>query len=440
MKKYLTIAIIITSKILFAQIINTYAGTGISGYSGDGGPALNAQLTHVYGIKAYSNDLYLSEWGNHTIRKVNSVGIITTIVGNGTGGFSGDGGPAVNAQVYQPSPIVMDKLGNIYFASNGRIRKINTSGIITTIAGTNTAGFSGDGGPAVNAQLIQPIGIAIDSRGALYIADANISRIRKIDTLGIISTIAGTGVSGFSGDGGPAVNAQITYGGRPMIDKNDNFYFIDVQNYRVRKIATNGVISTIAGTGVNGFSGDGGLATSAGLFSPAGVDIDSLGNVYISEYIGNRIRKINTSGIITTIAGNGTYGYSGDGGPALNAQFKSLQGISLDRKGNLFVSDMKSERVRIICLSICGVGLSENLNNSTNILLYPNPSTGIFKIETELDNCSIIIYNSLGQKIHEQKLTKGNTEIILRDLNFGLFNYTVLQNEQIIKTGKITIQ
>ena len=330
MKKYLTIAIIITSKILFAQIINTYAGTGISGYSGDGGPALNAQFIHVYGIKAYSNDLYLSEWGNHTIRKVNSVGIITTI--------------------------------------------------------------------------------------------------------------AGTGVSGFSGDGGPAVNAQLTYGGRPMIDKNDNFYFIDAQNYRVRKIATNGVISTIAGTGVNSFSGDGGLATSAGLHGPAGVDIDSLGNVYISEFSGNRIRKINTSGIITTIAGNGTYGYSGDGGPALNAQFKGLQGISLDRKGNLFVSDMKSERVRIICLSICGVGLEENLSSDSSINLFPNPSNGNFKVETELDNCSIIIYNSLGQKIHEQKLTKGNTEIILRDLNFGLFNYTVLQNEQIIKAGKVTIQ
>ncbi|MBL7911634.1 MAG: T9SS type A sorting domain-containing protein [Bacteroidia bacterium] len=444
LKKYLTLAFIVAGKILFAQIINTYAGNGISGFSGDGGSAINAQLSHPYGVKAYFNDLYISEWGNQTIRKVNSQGVISTIVGTGTVGFSGDGGPAINANINSPSQIVMDKFGNLYFGDsyNNRVRKITPSGIISTIAGTGAAGFSGDGGPAINAQLNGPIGIVLDSKGAIYITDNYNQRIRKIDTLGIITTIAGTGTLGFSGDGGPAINAQINYPGRPAIDKDDNFYFVDSQNFRVRKISTTGVITTIAGNGLNNFSGDGGPASSAGLNGPAAVDVDSLGNFFIGEYFGHRIRKVNASGIITTIAGTGTYGYSGDGGPAINANLKGVEGISLDKKGNLFLCDPQNERVRIICLSICGVGLEETLNESLNFSIYPNPNDGLFKIdiENEIYDSQLIIYNSLGQKIHEQKLTKGINEINLSVFNSGLFNYTVSQNGQIIKNGKVTIQ
>src|ERR1051326_5130759 len=243
---------------------------------------------------------------------------ITTVAGNGTAGYSGDGGSATSAQLNAPFSIAVDSAGNIYIAewSNNRVRKVSTSGTITTFAGTGAGGFGGDGGPATDAALNSPEGVAVDAAGNVYIADAFNNRIRKVDPSGIITTIAGNGNPGYTGDG-PALSAGLNDPSGVAVDKNGNVYVADNSNHRIRKIS-GGTISTIAGTGVGGFSGDGGPATKAQVFNPTHLTIDGAGNLYIADYSNNRVRKIDTSGTITTIAGTTTPtnqgGYSGDGG------------------------------------------------------------------------------------------------------------------------------
>ena len=331
------------------------SGIPMQGYSGDGGPATNAELNQPQGIAVDSGNVYIADNYNHRIRKIDSSGIITTIAGTGAYGYSGDGLAATSSQLSYPYGITIYS-GNLYIADTGnqRIRKIDSSGIITTLAGTGVGVFSGDGALATNAELSSPIGIAVDS-GNVYISDNNNHRIRKIDSSGIIRTIAGTGTGGFSGDGELATNANLGSPRGITVDSSGNLYIADIGNRRIRKVDSSGIITTVAGTGVYGYSGDGGLATNAKLTRVDGITVDSLGNIYIPDYYFNVIRKV-TSGIITTIAGiyiddndgGSIGGYSGDGGVATSAQFNRPTSVELDSSGNLYIADRYNSLIRKI--------------------------------------------------------------------------------------------
>ena len=252
-----------------------------------------------------------------------------------------DGGPAVEAELYNPAGVAVDGAGNLYIAdsSNNGIRKVDSTGTITTIAGTGELGFSGDGGPAVEAELYYPAGVAVDSAGNVYIADTGNQRIRKVDSTGTITTIAGSGEFGFSGDGGPAVEAEFRSPRGVAVDSAGNVYIADAGNRLIRKVDSTGTITTIAGTGEFGFSGDGGPAAAARLAFPYGVAVDSAGNVYIADTGNQRIRKVDSTGTITTIAGSGEFGFSGDGGPAVEAEFRNPRGVAVDSAGNVYIAD-----------------------------------------------------------------------------------------------------
>jgi RHS repeat-associated protein len=331
---------IITNNIL---IIKTLAGNGYDGFSGDGGPAVNASLNKPFGVAVDSaGNIFIVDTSNRRIRKVDTSGIITTVAGNGTWDYSGDGGPATDAG-FDPRGVAVDSAGNIFIACwfNKRIRKVDTNGIITTVAGNGNRDFSGDGGPATDAGL-DPGGVAVDSAGNIFILDYYNRRIRKVDTSGIITTVAGNGYDGFSGDGGPATDAGFNPRGLAM-DSAGNIFIADWFNHRVRKVNTSGIITTVAGNGYDGFSGDGGPATNASLSMPYGVAVDNAGNIFIADQSNYRIRRVDTSGIITTVAGNGYGGFSGDGGPATDAGFDP-RGLATDSAGNIFIVD--SSRIR----------------------------------------------------------------------------------------------
>ncbi len=258
---------------------------------------------------------------------------ITTIAGNGTIGYSGDGGHALVAQLNDARSVALDTAGNIYIGELGNnvVRKVNTAGIITTIAGTGVSGFSGDGGPGTAAQLTYPARIAADIFGNIFVGLVGNQRIRKIDPIGIITTVAGIGGGGFSGDGGPATAAQLTGGHGVAVDKHGSIYVCD--GARIRKVDTSGIITTIAGTGSYGFSGDGGPATMAKINGPIAVAVDSSGNVFIADASNNRVRKIDITGIISTIAGDGTAAFSGDGGSSTAARLNNPLSVALDAYG-----------------------------------------------------------------------------------------------------------
>jgi NHL repeat len=336
------------------QILSTVAGNGTVAYGGDGGAAAYASLNTPGAVATDAlGNVYIADRANYTVRKVDaSTGLISTLAGNGTLGFSGDGGPAANAQLYNPYGIAVDSVGNVYISelNNARVRKIEAATQrISTFAGSGQSGNSGDGGPATSAKFGFLYGLAVDANNNVYIADSGNSVIRKVDAATqIISTIAGNGTVGFSGDGGPATSAQLESPTAISVDPSGNVYVADQLNNRIRRIdATTHVITTIAGPG-NGVSlGDGGLATAAGLNQPQGLVIDSRGNLYISDTSNDRVRRVDASTqIITTVVGNGSGGFSGDGGPATSAMLYAAEGLALDAAGNLFIADTYNNRVR----------------------------------------------------------------------------------------------
>ena len=334
-------------KITPGGTISTVAGTGVPGYSGDNGPAINAQLSMPMAVCVDpSGNLYVADASNNRVRKISPTGVITTYAGTGGAGSLGDGGPAVNAQLNSPRRLALDAAGSLYIADrmNAKVRKVTAAGIISTYAGTGHTGYSGDGGPAGSAMINAPAGLSVDGYGNLYIADDNSFRIRKVSPGGNITTVAGTGTYGTSGDGGLATLATLCYLADVVSDPSGVLYIAD-SSKRVRKVASNGTINTVAGIGANS-GGDGGPATSAMISYPEDAVMDSAGNVYISEYGYSRIRKVAPSGIISTFAGDGTYASTGDGGPAANAEFSSPYGLATDSNGNLYIVEYGGHRIR----------------------------------------------------------------------------------------------
>jgi uncharacterized protein (TIGR03437 family) len=330
-------------------IITTVAGNGVSGSSGDGGPATNAALAYPVGVAVDNvGHLWVADTTNNTVRLI-SGGVISTVAGAsgiGNNGFRGDGGLATSAALYHPTGVAVDGSGNIYISDSGnfRVREVTTDGLIHTIAGSGGSGYSGDGGPATSAQL-SPNDVALDGSGNLLIADLN-GAVRFVSSNGNISTSAGTGVSGYSGDGGAATAATLNKPLRIAVDAAGNLFIADSANYRVRTVSSAGMISTVAGTGNGPYSGDNGPATSAQFGTTLGVAADANGNVFVADYDNHRVRKISSNGIVTTVAGNGTPGFSGDGGPALSAQLWNPRGVAADGTGNLYIADYHNGVIR----------------------------------------------------------------------------------------------
>lgn len=331
-------------------IITTVAGNGQSGFSGDGGPATSASLRSPYGVAAdAAGNLYIADPGDNRIRKISANGTITTVAGDGIAGFSGDGGPAIAASLAAPHGVAVDAAGNLYIAdsNNNRIRKVDASGVITTVAGNGIAGFSGDGGSATGTSLFGPYGVVVDAARNLYIADIFNIRVRKVTTAGIITTVAGNGQYDYSRcASGAAISASLGEPSSVTVDAAGGLYVGDSANDCILKVGASGAIITVAGNGFHGFSGDGGLATGASMRFPDGVAVDAAGNLYIADSGNNRIRKVGADGIITTVAGDGTAAFSGDGGPATGASLAGPRGVAVDAAGNLYIADSSNARVR----------------------------------------------------------------------------------------------
>ena len=336
-------------------VITTVAGNGNHDYSGDGAQATLATLNIPEGVAVGAlGIIYIADTYNHRIRMVNeSTGVITTVAGNGTAGYSGDGRQATLAKLKYPAGVAVDVSGNIYIADTSNYcirRRTESTGIISTVAGTGTSGYSGDGGQATLARLSNPQGIAVDVLGNIYVADQFNNRIRII-TNGVITTVAGTGGAGaFNGNGGKATSAVIVSPDDVAVDASGNIYIVERERHRVRMVTkSTGLITTVAGDGTASFNGNGGLATSAGLSNPYGVAVDISGNLYITQGTldDHRVRMVTkSSGIITTVAGTGTSGFSGDGAQATAAKLNGPQSVAVDALGNVFVADTYNNRIR----------------------------------------------------------------------------------------------
>ena len=338
--------------------INAFAGNGTCCMSGDGGPATSGYLAGPLGLAVDSqNNLYIADSNNQRIRKV-SGGNISTVAGSGNFGFAGDGGAALSASLRTPAGIAFDPSGNLLIADqyNGRIRSVN-GGNISTVAG---GGSIGDGGPAPFASLGLPGAVAKDSSGNVYFADGTNNRIREISASGVVSTVAGTGVQGYSGDDAAATSAMLSNPTSLTLDSSGNLYIYDAGNFRIRKVDTGGNITTVAGNGTCCYSGDTGTATSAQINYGYGIAVDGSGNVYIADTNNQRIRKV-SGGNITTVAGTGTYGYSGDNAAATSANLASPQGVAVDGSGNIFIADSNNNRVR----EVSGTNITTVAGNGT---------------------------------------------------------------------------
>ncbi len=437
------------------QVITTYAGAAGHSFAGDGGPATDASFDFPDNVAAdRQGNIFVADFWNARIRRVDAAtGIITTIAGNGHFVNTGNGGPATDAGINSPTGVAIDRQGNIYitcdsitnagttsyFDQGTFVRKVSATGIITTIAGNGSAVYGGDNGPATAAGIGQANSISVDSAGNIYIAELA-SRIRKIDTAGMITTIAGTGVSGYAGDGGPATAALIWGAGDVVPDNSGNIYFTD--GGRVRKIDATGLVHTIAGNGSFAWSGDGGPATAAGIGHAFGLALDDSGNVIFSDLINAVVRKIDTAGIITTIAGNGVMGNSGDGGAPDSAEITSVYGVATDSLGNIYLSDVQNENIRMICTRCIPAGTSVINPVPSALTIRPLAGYSAFSILLTTNSpgaAKLVVTSVNGEKIKETSCVPGKDLLLTLDVPPGVYIVTAITGQQQM-SGKIVVR
>jgi NHL repeat len=331
--------------------IFTFAGTGIAGSSGDGGPATSAALRQPTAVALLADgSVLVADYANHRIRRIAPGGEISTVAGTGVAGFSGDGGPATSARLSWPVDVEATADGGFLIADlgNRRIRRVSAAGIITTVAGTGQAGSQGDGRAATQARFTSPTGVAATSDGGFLVADADAHVVRRVLSNGTIIRVAGTGTPGYSGDGGYAFMAELHSPVGVAVQPDGGFLVTAWDGNRVRRVSPGGIITTVAGTGTAGYSGDGGPATAARLYKPYGVSITSDGGYLIGDSLNGRVRKVSSDGTIETIAGSDERGYSGDGGPATMARLRSASAAVEDASGTILIADNEDNRVRLI--------------------------------------------------------------------------------------------
>jgi Secretion system C-terminal sorting domain/NHL repeat len=414
----------------------------------------NARLYLASGVclDAMGN-LYVADGFNHRVRRIErSTGIITTIAGTGSPGYNGDNILATNAKLFVPCEVFADSFGDIYVTDgkNNRVRKITmATGIISTVAGNGGSGNGGDGGSATNAQLSVPVGLCLDNLNNIYIGDYSNNKIRKVDALtGVITTIAGVGTTGYtggflgySGDGGQATNAVFSGVENVFVDNTGNLFICDQWNHAVRKVsATTGIITTIAGNGTSGYSGDNGPATSAKLNQPGGVFVDKENNIFIAEYGNGTVRKIDgNSGVITTVAGTGITGFAGDGGPATNALLRCAD-VFLDTFGTMYIADYENNRIRMVCNP--KLSSPQEVIPSLPVNIYPNPTKNELTIEYNLpakEDATIQITDITGRLVITKNLSSNHQKEIIGigGLSPGVYLYRVVQGGNTIAAGRV---
>ncbi len=448
MKYAFTILIITLSFCASSQIITTIAGTGSTTNTGDGGAEATATIDLPCLIRFdKSGNLYLTTDVGNSVRKIATNGIINKLVGTGSGGFSGDGGQATAAKLKTTQGIALDTFGNIYIgdAENHRIRKVTiATGIISTIAGTGIPGYNGDSIQATAAMLNDPNGLCFDKKGNLYVADYQNYRVRKIAPSGIITTFAGTNVAGYNGDGGLADTSEIRGVLDLCSDDAGNIYLADEVNGRIRKVDTLGFIHTIAGTGVAAYSGDGGPASAAEV-EPHSITNDKFGNIYFGDIYTSRIRKVDFMGVVTTVTGDGTFAFTGDGGLATAAEINTPFGLTTDTCGNLYLCDGHNYRIRKITIDtschFSEASLSANQLITSNIIsIYPNPTYTSVTISATSKINHITITNLIGQIIYTQAYDIEKAEVNIAGLPDGVYIVRVTDNEGKTTMNKIVKQ
>ena len=415
-----------------AQIITTVAGTGgASTFNGDTIAAITANLNEPINVLLDGlGNYYIADRNHNRIRKVSASGIITTIAGTGVGGYSGDNGPATAAKIYAPVGMAFDAAGNLYFADdyNNRVRKISLAGIITTVAGTDTAGYNGDHIPATSARLYSPHHIVFDSYGNLYICDMGNHRIRRVNTSGIITTTVGTGSAGYSGDDSAAIQARIHSPYGIAIEPGGSIIFSDYMEHCIRKINASGIITTVAGTGTLGYNDDNIPATSAQLNTPCGVTFDQTGNIYIADGSNSRIRKIDNTGIITTIAGTGVASFGGDSGPATDAELRFCSSVSIDNSGNIYVADFGNNRVRLIK----NATFVDEIGFNNFIKIYPNPTCGIFTMNVTIPGKQLVkitITDISGRVVMKQEIEANLATVVTLNEEPGIYSVNIASHK-----------
>ena len=449
MKKIAYLLFVLLPVFTHAQVITTIAGvTGTHGYGQDEIEATMTPLNFPEGV-AIDNlgNVYVADYWNARVRMISPDGIIHAVAGNGSFARTGDGGPATAAGINFPMSLTFDGLGNLYIACDSvtdaytthyviccsNIRKVNTAGIITTIAGVGAIGFNGDGIPAIGAGFNLITGIAADTSGNVYL-NVSDNRIRKINSAGIISTIAGDGTPGFSGDGGPAADAIIhNQGGGIALDHSGNIFFSDRYNNRIRKISTAGMITTFAGNASFGYSGDGGAVTTAKISGPWGLAFDNDDNLFFSDLANNVIREINNTGIITTVAGKGIHGYSGDGGHPDSAEINDVMNVGVDKLGNLYLPDVQNENIRLVSK----IGLATPLVDLVNELwsFKPNPAATKLCVAGECIITELRISNMLGQTVYTGGYKGKVVQVDIANLPIGVY-FIQINNSEIRKFVK----